>query len=204
MSARQLRMLEPAQRDRLAQLEAVVARGLETFVAVGAALLEIRDSGLYRDTHGSFEMYCRERWDLSKPYASQLIVASETVAIATTTGLPAPSSESVARQLAPLRDEPEQVREAWAETVERHGEQPTAKQTRAVVNGRRPSPNAVAPMHAQTPTWVVRLDLLAEELRGVVKRGLPADVAQRYRAAFDLLDAMHVDLRRLVGAEDER
>jgi hypothetical protein len=40
--------LLPAERGRLAELEQVVERGLQTFVEVGLALTEIRDSRLYR------------------------------------------------------------------------------------------------------------------------------------------------------------
>lgn len=122
----------------LAEREAVIERGLGTFVEVGAALMGIRDDRQYRESHDTFEDYCRERWGLSKPYASQLIVASQTVAIATVEDRPAPASESVARELAPLRAEPEQLREAWTEALEQHGPSPTAVQVREVVRERRP------------------------------------------------------------------
>lgn len=117
----------------LAECEAVVTRGLKAFVEVGNALLRIRDERLYRETHSTFEAYCRERWGLSKPYATQLIVAADTVAIATAEGLPLPRNEAVARELAPLRDQPEKMREVYGKVVEIHGKHPTAAQTRAVV-----------------------------------------------------------------------
>jgi hypothetical protein len=129
----------PDVRPALVECEAVIERGLATFVEVGAALLRIRDERLYREDFGTFEDYCRTRWNLSKPYASQLIVASETVAIATTNGHPAPGRESVARELAPLRDEPDALRETWAEVVDLHGEKPTAAQVREVVETKRPT-----------------------------------------------------------------
>jgi hypothetical protein len=31
----------------------------------GTALLEVRDRRLYRETHATFEDYCRERWRFS-------------------------------------------------------------------------------------------------------------------------------------------
>jgi hypothetical protein len=132
--------LELEEASRLTELEAIVDRGRQTFVEVGQALAEIRDRRLYRETHPSFEGYLAARWDLSKPYASQLITASETVALATANGLPTPSSERVARELALLREEPDRLHEAWAGTVEQHGQKPTAAQTREVVRGRIPLP----------------------------------------------------------------
>ena len=46
-------------------------------------------------------------------------------------------TESVARELTPLLDEPESVRDAWAEAVWRSGPRPTAAQVREVVQGKR-------------------------------------------------------------------
>ncbi len=35
---------------------------VQTFYEVGNALLQIRDERLYRQTHSTFEEYCREKW----------------------------------------------------------------------------------------------------------------------------------------------
>lgn len=123
------------ERQRLAACEAVIERGLGTFVEVGEALLTIREARLYRETHKTFEEYCRERWGFNDSRARQLIGAAETVTTVTVQGLPAPRNEAVARELAPLRQEPEKLREKWSETVEKHGAEPTAKQVRVVVQG---------------------------------------------------------------------
>lgn len=50
----------------LAQHEATIGRGLEAFYEVGTALLAIRNGWLYRETHATFEDYCRERWRMSR------------------------------------------------------------------------------------------------------------------------------------------
>lgn len=42
----------------------------------GRALTVIRDARLYRETHATFEAYCRERWQMSRPRAYQLISAA--------------------------------------------------------------------------------------------------------------------------------
>ena len=48
--------------SRREELEHIIQLGLGTFYYVGSALLEIRDSRLYRSTHATFEDYCRDRW----------------------------------------------------------------------------------------------------------------------------------------------
>jgi hypothetical protein len=56
-----------------------IKHGLQTFVDVGAALLEIRDSKLYRKEYGTFEEYCNKRWGWQRNYANKLIRAAEVV-----------------------------------------------------------------------------------------------------------------------------
>jgi hypothetical protein len=101
---------------RLVELERVIERGQQTFVEVGQALLEIRDSRLYRASHGTFEDYCRERWGWTHRHANRVIEASEVVGLVGPVG---PSAEGQARELAPLRDQPDAMREVWASVVAR-------------------------------------------------------------------------------------
>jgi hypothetical protein len=108
--------LSLTESSRRAELEAVIELGLATFITVGNALLEIRDSRLYRDTHSTFEDYCRERWQMVASRARQLIGAAEVVANLQSVTTVTPTSERQVRPLAGL--EPEQQREAWAAAVE--------------------------------------------------------------------------------------
>lgn len=71
-------LCELEKRD-LEQYEQVIRKGLNTFLAVGHALADIRDRRLYRETHTSFEKYCKDVWDLSKGYATQQIKGYQTV-----------------------------------------------------------------------------------------------------------------------------
>lgn len=91
------------ERSRLEQLESVIERGLATFVEVGEALAEIRDSRLYLESHGSFEDYCRQRWGLGRSRAYQLIDAA---AVSTIVDIP---NEAQARELVPLLDQPAEL-----------------------------------------------------------------------------------------------
>ena len=133
---------------RLAELEAVIERGLETFVEVGNAIREIRDSRLYRERYATFEEYCRERWGWGRNYANKQVVAADTAALVGT-NVPI-ANEAQARALAPLaREDPEAARAVWAEAVEeakRRGRRPTAAAVRARAgtggNGAAPQPPA--------------------------------------------------------------
>lgn len=136
---------EPHQADarRLAHLEGVIERGLETFVEVGRALMEIRDQRLYRETHKTFEAYCRERWGWGRNYANKQITAAE---VAKELGTTVPN-EAVGRELAPLLDKPERMREVWKEAVLANGPTPTAAEVRAIATS---NPMRVKPC-TQTP-----------------------------------------------------
>lgn len=101
--------------DRLLECERVIERGLNTFVEVGSALLEIRDSRLYRDSYSTFEDYCRERWGMSKTHSNRLIQSAEVVGHLTPIGV-IPANESQARPLVGLSPDL-QVR-AWQEAIE--------------------------------------------------------------------------------------
>ena len=84
----------------------------------GNALLEIRDSRLYRTSHGTFEDYCRDRWQFTHGRARQLIAAAETIAVLQSDTIVSllPATESQARPLTTLP--PEAQREVWAAAVE--------------------------------------------------------------------------------------
>ena len=61
--------------------EQAIEADLKGFIAVGRALADIRDNRLYRETHKTFEKYCKDRWDLSRGYADQQIGGYEAVAL---------------------------------------------------------------------------------------------------------------------------
>jgi hypothetical protein len=137
-------------RQRLTKLETRIRAGLETFLEVGNALLEIRDSKLYRLDYATFEDYCRDKWHISRPRAYQLIKAASVVGNLSTkvdislannesqagdspigrlTHPPLPPNERQVRELAGL--EPEKQREVWTDSVKSAaGKRPTAKQVR--------------------------------------------------------------------------
>ena len=68
--------LDAAERRQLATLEKTIERNAGAVFEFGRALREIRDGRLYRATHSSFEMYCADRWGISKSDGHRQIQAA--------------------------------------------------------------------------------------------------------------------------------
>ena len=129
--------LTSSERRDLETLEGVVQRGITTFIEVGRALAEIRDRRLYRQTHGTLEDYCHEKWLLSRTRAYRLIDAAAVVS--PMGDIEPPSNERQARELAPLKGDEAEVVAAWREAkakAEELGTPLTAKVVRNAVRKR--------------------------------------------------------------------
>ena len=124
--------LVPAEHARLAELEAVVERGLQMFVEVGLALAEIRDGRLYRHTHGTFEAYLDERWGWSRSHGYRLIDGARVAELLSPIG-DMPANEAQARELVPLLERPDELVDVVRELRAEHGERLTAEKVRAAV-----------------------------------------------------------------------
>jgi hypothetical protein len=112
------RPLDPAavtgtDEQRLAAFEAAISEAQETaagslkaararfVVEAGTALRAIRDDTLFRLTHETFEDYIRQRWDMDRTRAYQLIDAAPVMLVMSKIFDTAPV-ESQARALAPV------------------------------------------------------------------------------------------------------
>jgi hypothetical protein len=60
------------EKTRLRQLELTVEKTIQGFIQCGRALLEIRESRLYRERYATFADYCRERFAIARSTADQL------------------------------------------------------------------------------------------------------------------------------------
>lgn len=197
----------------LSDCEAVIERGLGTFVEVGQALLDIRDSRLYGESHGTFEDYCRERWGMSRRHANRTIEAADVAGVLGPIG-PTPPTEAVARELAPLRSEPTRMAEAWAEATEnaKAEDRPvTAKDVRRAVKPEPTEPPALTAVREEHDQTDVIHHLAAVNHRMAVLqitrgalldqlRELPRREAERYRAAIQHDLALLQDLDNELGA----
>ena len=117
-------IMSEAERAERNQLEAVVTNGIYSFKEVGEALLTIAEKRLYRETHGSFEPYCQEKWSMSARHAYRLCEAAKVFKTLPTDQLVTVTAESQARELAKV---PVAQR---AEVLALAGAKPTAKAIR--------------------------------------------------------------------------
>jgi hypothetical protein len=71
-------------------------------------------AALYRETHSTFEEYCRERWDMSINYADRLMRTTKVIENIKSVpiGTVQPANESQVRPLTKLQT-PELQQEAW-------------------------------------------------------------------------------------------
>lgn len=86
----------------LAECEATIERGVRGYVEAGQALATIREARLYRETHATFEDYCRERWGWNRNRADQLITSAAASLQLEGSGAPTPANEAQARELVGL------------------------------------------------------------------------------------------------------
>jgi len=70
-------VLSVVERRSLESLEKVIESGVESFLATGSAMKEIRDQRLYREGHRTFESYLKTKWGFDRSYAHRLIDASD-------------------------------------------------------------------------------------------------------------------------------
>jgi len=129
--------LNDHEKTRLQHCEAVISRGLSTFITTGAALAEIRASALYRATHATWGEYLREKWGMSRQRAHQIESATVVSRILrdadTSTQVDAPTivqpeTERQTRPLVRLKDEPEAAKTAWERAVHEADGMPTPAQ----------------------------------------------------------------------------
>lgn len=119
--------------------EQIIEHGLGTFIEVGTALAQIRDLRQYRDDYGDFDSYCLDRWGFDRRRASALIVAAAVSEISDTSL----ATESHASALAPLREDPDQLRAVLAQATaeaEAEGAKLTSKRIKEAVNAATTNP----------------------------------------------------------------
>jgi hypothetical protein len=165
--------LSKSEAAELAECEEVLRGGLRWWVDSGSALDRIREGRLYRATHPTFEDYCRTEWGISRVHAHRLIDAAGLVLPIGNSGLPAPATESVARE---LLGAPEDERiDLWREVLEVAADgKVTAKTVRDVFTD-----NLLAKLTPQARDRIGEAKVTPGDLLSVLKAGADADPAKR-------------------------
>lgn len=190
--------LTQAEAQHLTALEQIVRKGLETFLEVGEALLQIRDERLYRSSHASFEEYCRDKWKFTSRQANRLIGASEVVdnlkrdQLVSLVPAAVPENEAQARPLAALT--PTQQIEA-ARIAATKAKKPTAKQFKQAAREAAEEKPRVCVARKCPTTGKATMELLIEvidEAQTMVRAGRPKEtILAKLKAAADM--ATHIN-----------
>jgi hypothetical protein len=125
--------LTELERRELEKSEAIIQNGWKNFLEVGQALMRIQKSKLYRESYATFELYCRDRLGISRPYAYNLIGSAEVFEdLSSIEDIPSkPANEAQTRCLIGLPKENRIA--AWKQALERAGGEPvTARLVRDV------------------------------------------------------------------------
>jgi len=86
--------------NRLVHLETIIETERRCFYKIGKALKEVRDERLYRQLlFNSFEIYLKQRWDMSRSHGYRLIEAARIIDNLSPIGDKLPENEA---QLRPL------------------------------------------------------------------------------------------------------
>jgi len=109
--------LSLTEKTELQEMEGIIEPGLRTFYQVGCALATIRDSRLYRETHATFEEYCKDRWDMRQAHAYRLIDSASVQDVLSPIGDIQPANEAQIRPLTKL-ETAEAQQEAWEMVIE--------------------------------------------------------------------------------------
>ena len=126
--------LTDEENRELEQSERIIKNGWRNFLEVGLALMKIQKLKLYRDKYATFELYCRDRLEISRPYAYNLIGSAEVYEDLSSIEdiLLKPANEAQTRYLIGLPKD--QRIAAWKNALEKAGGDPvTAKFVRQVV-----------------------------------------------------------------------
>jgi hypothetical protein len=131
-------------------LERVVTAGLQSWIEVGEALIEIRDSRLYRIEAKTFEEYCRNKFRLEKSRVHQLMSGSKIVAsLDLENSTKVEVTERAVREIAKLA--PERRAEVFAAaTGSAAGHVPTAREIKQVVEMEEDAASNKAPFPIET------------------------------------------------------
>ena len=203
--------LLPVQKQRLDELEKIIHTNFLAFYEVGCALKEIRTLKLYVATHDTFELYCREMWDMAKRNVYHLIAASKVIDVLFASGQNAKVNNCALSEITPINEAqtrpltrletPEQQIEAWSKAVETAPNgRITAKHINDVVSGfvfrnvkekTRTIKEKIAPAVSQE--FIDALWTLIEVVRAEVAKPLKAKMKENMRDSIRRVENLLAD-----------
>lgn len=107
--------LTVTQSSGLAELERIIQENLPAYCIVGIALMKIKNDRLYEKQYGTFEKYCKSRWNFERAHAYRLIKSSVVFQNLSPIG-DIPKAEGVIRPLTKIKD-PVKQREIYEKAI---------------------------------------------------------------------------------------
>ena len=177
--------LTTTEARRLAEYEATIRNGLNSWLDVSYAMIAIHDKGLYRDKAKTFEGYCKAEFGLTRQRVYQLIESRKAVSVLSTiVDIPPPANEGIARELAKVETD-EAKADIWVRANEtapkdkKTGEPRVtaahlAKTRKAALGEGAPEPSCT-PQSAEPPNeFAVELDELSARFRVLAEQDVEA------------------------------
>ena len=154
-----IEVVEELSEQELAERHRLELKVERAFVEAGTALRELRDRRLYRNTHKTFEEYCRDRFGFSRQNANYFIagagVVDNLLNLTTNCCQILPTKESQVRPLTSLN--PQEQRQVWEEAVEASGGKiPSARVVKGIVE-RLKERHTIPPLIPFQPGEVVEI-----------------------------------------------
>ena len=113
--------------QQLVDLENKIRQGKDAFIAVGNALIEIRDGrGYTLRGFKTFEQYCDKVWGISDRHARRLMSGAEAAETVRQIAGETPANEAVAREFARVSDDPKKLKQVVTKLQTRGGSVSTA------------------------------------------------------------------------------
>jgi hypothetical protein len=174
--------------------------------ALWAKLLRLYEGGAHTALgYSSWGAYYEAEFGQLARTGKRLLEAARNVEAVGDTRVP--PTQNAARELTPLRDDPEELRQAWDDVVDEYPE-PPAKQVRKAVSARRSPPaqsnGGPTPLLVSTLEGALRcLTDAARYASNLAEADIPPEVRRNYWAARELLDQLDVALRQLFAEDDD-
>jgi hypothetical protein len=203
-TGRDAELLTPSENEELQSCEKEIETNLKAFFEVGRALMEINRNRLYRARYGTFEEYCRKRWDMSRIHAFRLLKAAEVrQALLPIGNTQLPENEAQIRPLTLLS--PKKALSTWQKVLEKAGTSKiTARLVRLTVEEvRKKTP---LPKNNVYNEWQHEIFYLLKKVQLATHDGHPqkaSEILEKMRLVLDLQIEKELGAQKIVNDESK-
>ncbi len=188
----------------LKENEQVIERGMNSFMDVAQALLDIKNQKQFREAgYDSFEDYCQNRWRMSARNGYRYIQCAEVVDNVTRVAQSdsAPTTIRQAAALAAASDDPQEQADLWDATVESTNGRPTENAIREVAEARKAKDAVRDALGGTLPESLTDDWSAISEFRSI--SNAIGSVGERIEKLADTPGGRKIELEKAVSAQNE-